>query len=163
MTRSRSGHALLGACLAIALIGPASCQDFDEIFTTGRLETLCDGSIQVCSVQAGCELDHDNYLRGAFPGGLRFVVRTAEADARLVLRILLETWLYPGTEIFVQAFDPACAEFEQLRMTDIDFFELAGGDRVLDLELDLPGRGDHLVEVFSDMATDYVMAVVVED
>jgi len=38
----------------------------------------------------------------------------------------------------------------------------AGDDRVLAFELDLPGRGDHLLEVFSDMSATYQMTTTVE-
>ena len=48
-------------------------------------------------------------------------------------------------------------------MVDVDLFELAGDDGVLDFELRLPEAGDHLVELYSDMAAEFLLTVDVEE
>lgn len=150
----------LMACAAVALLG--GCGDFRDVFADGRLEDLCDGATPVCATQASCVVDRDEFLRGRFPGGRKVVVRSLEDGGTLVVRVLLEEMIFPGTEVFLEASSPDCTAFERLRRTDEDFFALAGGDRVLQLEVDLPERGDHKVEIFSDMAASYLMTFDVE-
>ena len=153
---------LAAIALAACALPAAGCQNFEETFTKGRLEHLCDETIPVCAVQAGCVLDDERFVNADFPGGQRLVVRSPYDDMELVVRILLIDYVYPGTELFLQVFNPSCADFERLRMTDVDLFELAGGDRTLQLELPLPERGDHLLEIYSDMAARYALTVDVE-
>lgn len=147
--------------LFVAPLG--GCLDDESVFTDGRLEDPCNGSIPVCDTQAACVLDTDEYYRSEFPGGARMIVRTESEDARIFVRFLLTDPIYPGTELLVQAYEPGCGEFDEEHPRDIDLFEFAGDDRIIEFELELPGRGDHLLEIFSDMSSQYLMAVIIEE
>ena len=146
-----------------ALVLCAGCIDDESIFTQGRLENLCNQSIPACATQAACVLGNKDFYRGQFPGGLRIIVRSELDQAALIVRFLLTEQLFPGTEILVQARTVDCGDVVEEHPQDIDLFELAGQDRTLDFELDFPGKGDHLVEIFSDMSAEYLMTTTVEE
>ncbi len=146
---------------AAPLLG--GCLSDESVFTQGRLEDPCNGSIPVCATQAACVIDDDEYVRSEFPGGNRLIVRTETEQATVVVRILLTEPIDPGTELLVQVFEPGCGDFDEDHPRDIDLFEFAGDDRVMEFELDMPGRGDHLLEVFSDMSSEYLLAVIVDE
>lgn len=152
--------ALLGVALALTLGGCFSDQD---IFTQGRVEDLCAGVVPICHRQAGCVMDDTHFASGAFPGEFPVVAHSDTRDATLRVRILLTDMVYPGTELLVQAHSPDCGDAQLEHLVDIDLFDYAGDDRILDLELALPEAGDHLVEIYSDMAAEYLLTVDVEE
>lgn len=151
----------------LALVGlmwtASGCLDDEGVFTEGRLEDPCNGSIPVCKTQAACVLEPDEYFRGSFPGGVRKIVRSDADKSKLVVRLLLTEPLFPGTELLVQAFTPGCGDFAEEHVQNVDLFDFAGDDRIIEFELELEGRGDHLLEIFSDMSSEYILALVVED
>jgi len=154
---------LLGLPLAAGL----GCTD-EKIFTSGRIEDLCNGVVPACKKQAGCVLDDEHFTRGVFPGEQRIVVTSVTRDATLVARLLYTEMVYPGTEILIQAFSPDCGDVDMKQIVvdgpeDIDLFEYAGDDRIMDFELRLPESGDHLLEIYSDMAADYMVTTTVEE
>lgn len=154
----------LGAPLfAGAILMCASCSSDEGVFTDGRLEDPCNASIPVCSTQAACVLDSDEYYRSEFPGGARLLVRTETENAKMIVRVLLDEPLFPGTEFRIQAFEPGCGNFDEQHIKDVDLFQVAGDDRLIELELELVGRGDHLLEVFSDMSSTYLLAYVIDE
>jgi hypothetical protein len=160
-------HRPLSASILLALswlaLASAGCVDDESVFTQGRIEKPCNAAIPVCDVQAACTLKNDEYYEGQFPGGQRVIVTTETDDAKLIARFLLREMLYPGTEMLVQAHTPDCGRFTEEHPQDVDLFDLAGDDRVLEYQLELPGRGDHLVEIFSDMSADYTMTLTIEE
>lgn len=150
-------------CLLSLLVLPVlGCVDDTRLFTEGRIEDLCNEAIPICGSQAACTLDNNEFFNGEFPGGQRYIVRTEFEDQKMFARFLLDDLAFPGTEILVKAFTPDCGDFDQKHPRNVDLFDLAGDDRVLEFEIDLPGRGDHLVEVFSDMSATYYMTFDVE-
>ena len=156
----------MALALAVVLLG-VGCTD-ESIFTSGRIEDLCNGVVPSCKKQAGCVLDDEHFTRGVFPGEQRIVVRSVARDANLVVRLLFTEMVYPGTEILAQAFSPDCGDvaMEQIIVDgpeDIDLFEYAGDDRIIDFDLALPETGDHLLEIYSDMAADYLVTTEVEE
>lgn len=151
-------------CALCALAALASgCLDDESVFTEGRLEDPCNGSIPVCRTQAGCVLETDEYFRGVFPGGVRKIVRSDTDKSKLVVRLLLTEPLFPGTELLVQAYASGCGTFKEEHVQNVDLFDFAGDDRLIEFELELEGRGDHLLEIFSDMSSDYILAVIIEE
>lgn len=90
------------------------------------------------------------------------MVRTEDEQTRLVVRFLLTEPIFPGTELLVQINTPDCSDLNEEHPRDIDLFQLAGDDRTLEFQLDMEGRGDHLLEIFSDMSAAYLMTVEVE-
>ncbi|MDF1562000.1 MAG: hypothetical protein P1V51_03105 [Deltaproteobacteria bacterium] len=152
--------------LVVVLAG-LGCTD-ETLFTQGRIEDLCNGVVPSCKKQAGCVLDDEHFTRGVFPGEQRIVVRSITRDARLIVRLLFVEMVYPGTEILVQAFSPDCGDVSMEQVVvdgpeDIDLFEYAGDDRIIEFHLDLPEAGDHLLEIYSDMAADYLVTTEVEE
>ena len=141
------------------VITSTGCTAAEDDFVGARLERLCTQAIPICEVVAGCALDDRSYVESAFPGGVRVIVPTERDDAQVEIRMYLVTQEAPGTELMVQANAPGCGDFDEARLVDVDPFEAAGDDRIFSWTLDLPGRGDHLVEVFSDMTADYRLTV----
>lgn len=141
----------------------SGCATGEDIFTGSRLENLCNDALPVCGQRAGCVLTDDEYIRGRFPGGQQFIVRTPNDDSRLVIRLFLTEQVFPGTELLVRAANTGCDGFDENLQRDVDFFELAGDSQTLERELEVTGRGDHLVEVFSDMASGFLITVDVKD
>ncbi|MEL6182080.1 MAG: hypothetical protein AAFS10_24175 [Myxococcota bacterium] len=144
------------------MIAAAGCIDDESIFTEGRIENLCNSNIPACNSQASCVLGGGDFYRGIFPGGVRALVRTEDEQTRLVVRFLLTEPIFPGTELLVQINTPDCSDLNEEHPRDIDLFQLAGDDRTLEFQLDMEGRGDHLLEIFSDMSAAYLMTVEVE-
>lgn len=141
----------------------SSCGDDQSVFTGQRLEQRCNSSIPACGTRASCVIGNDEYYSGQFPGGLKTIVRTDTDNATLVVRFLLTDMVFPGTELQVAAYTPGCDDFDEAHEKDIDLFELAGDDRIIEYEMDLDGRGDHLVEIFSDMSASYLLTLTVEE
>jgi hypothetical protein len=139
----------------------SGCIDEESVFTDGRIEDLCNGAIPVCDTQASCMLGNDDYYRGSFPGGLRVFARSQSDEAKVRVRFLLTNMLYPGTELHIQVRSPDCARVVEEHPRDIDFFDLAGDNRILEYILAMPGKGDHLVEVFSDMNAEFLMTITI--
>ena len=138
------------------------CVREDQVFTEGRLRTTCNGAIPVCDSRGACILGDDQYIDGSFPGGKKVIVRTGTDDNTLLVRFLLREMLSPGTEILVRAHEPACSNFDERHIDEADLFERAGDDRILEFELALPGKGDHMIEIFSDMAAEYSMTTTLQ-
>jgi len=147
---------------ALVLAGLVGCATSEEIFTRGRIENRCNGSIPVCDDLAACVLSQEQYLRGDFPGGQKLIVRTEDAKADLIPRFLLVDERYPGTEILVRAYDTGCGDYNEGHAEDVDLFELAGGDGIIEYRLTVNGLGDHLVEIFSDMSSEFLFRVDIE-
>ena len=139
------------------------CTTAEEIFTEGRIENRCNDSVPVCGSQAGCVLGTDQFLAGRFPGGQRVVARTETDLTRVVVRFLLIDRVFAGTQIITRAYDTGCTDFDDKRHEDRDLFELSGDEGILEFHLDVEGRGDHLIEVFSDMGSGFLMTVTNED
>ena len=157
---ARARH--LAAVLAL-LAALSGCETAEEIFTSGRIENRYSGSIPVCGYIAACVLSQDQYLRGQFPGGQRLIVRTEIDQAQLVTRFLLLDERFPGTEIFVRAYSTGCGDYDEGHAEDVDLFELAGNDGIIEYGLNVTGLGDHMVEIFSDMSAEFLFRVDVED
>jgi len=168
---SAAGRATFGSMnrsLAIAIVlalavACSGCVSDDDLFSSGRIENLCNESIPACDVQAACVLDNETFYAGSFPGGQRVIVRSQTAHPHFVVRFLLQEMLFPGTEMLVEAYTPDCGAFDKEHPQDVDLFRRAGDDRILEYDLEPTGRGDHLVEIFSDMSADYQMTITVEE
>lgn len=149
--------------VVLTLVTLSGCASSEDIFTGARLENLCNDALPVCGQRAGCVLIGSEYIRGRFPGGQRMIVRTPTDNSRFRVRILLVDQVFPGTELLVRAANTGCDGFDEILQRDVNLFEVAGDSQTLEKELDVEGRGDHLVEVFSDMATGFALTVEVED
>ena len=160
LARFRSAAALAAGVVGLCLVG---CQTAEEIFTAGRIENRCSNAIPVCGYIAACVLGQDQYLRGQFPGGQRVIVRTEVDQARLIARFLLVDERFPGSEIFVRAYSTGCGDYEEGHAVDVDLFELAGNDGIIEYGLDVTGIGDHMVELFSDMSAEFLFRVDIEE
>ena len=144
---------------ALALLG---CRDADEEFTQGRLEVFCDGAIPICSSQAACKVGSKDFIRAKFPGGQRFIVQADQYDTQLVVRLYFEEMVYPGTEFSLKLYGPGCATRETKSVLDVDLFERAGDDRTVTFILPVNEPGDHMLQMFSDMAAGYLLTIDME-
>lgn len=146
---------LLSTLLAVAL-GTTGCGDAESIFTDGRIEKRCNDTVPICNKKASCVLLDDQYLHDHFPGGKIFMIRTDEEQTRMFARFLLIEPRAPGTELLVRVHSTSCGSFAEGTTKDQDLFDYAGDDGLIEYELDVEGRGDHLVEIFSDMSSEFL-------
>jgi hypothetical protein len=161
--RSQSWLLMAILLLTLAFFGPGGCVNDEAIFTQGRLQNPCNTAVPICRVRGSCVLRGDEYVRGKFPGGFRAIVQNdALPEGRVVVRLLLTEMIAPGTELHVQLHSPDCGGVDEAHPRNIDLFEYAGRDRTVEFHLDLDGRGDHLLEIFSDMTAEYLLAITVE-
>jgi len=154
-----------GALLSLTLVLGfvlVSCQSSQDEFASGRLEKFCDGTIPICAVQAACIVEKTDYLDADFPGGQRFIVQANELDSQLVARLFFNEMIYPGTEFLLKVYGPGCSTIETEHLLDVDLFERAGDDRTVTFLLPIHEKGDHLIELFSDMAATYLMTIDLE-
>jgi hypothetical protein len=147
--------------LLTSLLLLSGCLSRDEEFTAGRLEARCEASIPVCATRAACALNNTTFASGRFPGAQRAIVYTPHPRTTLTARLLLDDQEYPGTELLVRAYQVGCVDVFEERLADIDIFQRAGDDRALDFTFELEGRGDHLIEWYSDAAASYTLTVSV--
>ena len=139
-----------------------SCQSGADAFVDDRLRSICDEAYRICGLPAGCVLDRNHYIEGAFPGSRRFVVVTESRDVKIIVRLYFETQVAPGTQFLLHAFEPNCIidkEKAEVIWENVDIFDEAGGNRTLQFELEVADEGEHLVEISSDAATDYLIVV----
>jgi hypothetical protein len=147
--------------LFLAVAAAAGCISAEEAFTEGRVQNLCAESLSACGQAAGCALDNAHYAEGRFPGAFRVLVHNETSNAGLVVRLFLSEMKYPGTELLVQELEPGCADFDREHLKDVDIFDLAGDEGTLEFELSLSARGDHLLELFSDMSAEFLLTTEV--
>lgn len=145
--------------VAVALLS-LGCADAETVFIGTRLENLCVQSVPGC-IDARCAVTADQYIRSTFPGGETLVVRSDTDDAVIRVRSFLIDQAYPGTEFQVRAYDTGCRDSTERVFADRDLFLLAGDDSVIEVELEVQGRGDHVIEIYSDMASNYLLTVEV--
>ena len=140
----------------VLLCAAVGCGDAQSIFTEGRIEKRCNDSVPICNRKASCVLLDDQYLQDHFPGGKTFMIRTEQDDTTVFARFLLIEPRAPGTEILVRVYSTSCGSFAEGTTKDADLFDYAGDDGIIEYELDVEGRGDHLVEIFSDMSSEFL-------
>ncbi len=153
---------LVSIALLLALPWLGGCPSAEDTFKQGLLPTLCDESFYVCNVSAGCVLEEDYFLEGVFPGTRRVILVTDEPDTDLRVRIFLKDMMSPGTEFLLQIYEPNCTldtYHSRIYMADTDLFDEAGDDRTLDLDLQALDPGEHLLEMYSDASTGYLLTV----
>ncbi len=153
---------LLNATPLLLGLMVAGCVTAEDEFTQGRLEKTCDGAIPICTFQAACVLGRRDFLEGSFPGGQRFIIHTDDLDQRVVVRLLFTEMIYPGTEFMLQLYGPACSSREEKHVLDVDLFERAGDDQIVEFSLPINTPGDHMLEMFGDMAASYLLAIELE-
>ena len=87
---------------------------------------------------------------------------TDDLDQRVVVRLLFTEMIYPGTEFMLQLYGPACSSREEKHVLDVDLFERAGDDQIVEFTLPINTPGDHMLEMFGDMAASYLLAIELE-
>ncbi len=152
----RLGHHLV----PIALLFSISCQTAEDEFIGSRLLDMCDDAYMICGVPSGCVLDEDHYVEGAFPGTQRVVVQAEDRDMELSIRIFFSSMKASGTELLVQIYEPDCTvdtTVSRAHLQDLDIFDEAGDNRTLTFELTTQKDGEHLLELYSDATTEYLL------
>jgi hypothetical protein len=139
-----------------------SCETAEEAFIGDRINNVCVDAYVVCHRPTGCVLDSDHYVEGVFPGMRRVVIETEEPDIKLSVRMFFSTTQSPGTELLIQLKEPNCIVdiyHGREHMQDVDLFHEAGDDRTLMFELFSGREGEHLLEIYSDAAAEYLLIV----
>jgi hypothetical protein len=155
LTRQRARLPL--AVLGLALL--LSACSAEDMFTQGRVKEPCTAVYPTCHSgrTAGCYLDEDKYAEGQFPGAQRILVATNVLQQGIRIRIFFREMIYPGTEIMAQVYEPDCGDDTRDLREGIDVFEEAGDDRIIIFDLPADTPGDHLIELYSDCAADYLV------
>lgn len=146
----------MGLMLLMVLSG---CVSREDSFTSGRIERLCEASLPICNTRVTCTVDEESYLTGVFPGAERALIYTPHPKTTVTLNLLFDEQIFPGGELLVRAHQIGCVEVKEERLVDVDVFERAGDDRIISFTFELEGRGDHLIEWFSDATASYVLTV----
>lgn len=138
------------------LLGLSACSN-ESFFTVGRDEVACESSIPTaCGSTARCVLDASHYLKGDFPSGRRFIVRTT-GESDLKFEIYLDERHAPGTSLRLEVSEPSCNEKSTYDSAGADIFDRAGADGILVIPMHTVRPGDHLVELSSDAYCSYVL------
>lgn len=141
----------------------------EAAFIAGRSKKLCQGVYQTClGKRAGCTVDADSYVEGVFPGGQSVLVETAPGDWNIKVLLFLApdgAGRSPGFETEVNWYEPGCTDLYRYQLSrEIgaqDLFQRAGEDNIFFVEQTVIEPGDHLVEVYSDATTRYLLRVEV--
>ena len=131
-------------------------------FIGSRSETACDSALSLCKGKvAGCVMDDTKYLKGTFPGSRRVMVKTTAGAWKIKVSLFLEGKASPGTETEISWYEPACSDVfkHQQSKAGSDLFTAAGSDNTFEIEHSVAKAGDHLVEIFSDATTRYLLRV----
>jgi len=137
-----------------------SCESPEDAFIGDRLLSLCNEAYWICDVPAGCVLEDHEYVEGIFPGTRRVVIVTEKEDVDVQVRLFFSKMEAPGTELLVQLYEPDCTvnpDLGQVDLLDVDLFEEAGDDRILAFDLTALQIGEHLLEIYSDSAVEYLL------
>jgi hypothetical protein len=147
------------AGLAVLLLLTLSGCTAEELFRQGRVHEPCGAVYPTCHAgfAAGCYLDGGRYTTGQFPGARRVLVTSTQPNQFIRVRLFFTNMIYPGTTILVQAYEPDCGDVSSDLREDVDVFEEAGNDLVIIFDLEASRPGDHLVEFYSDCASDYLL------
>ncbi len=146
--------------LFLVLAVLVSCRTAEEEFIGDRLLKICNDSYILCNFPTGCVLNGDHYVKGSFPGVRRVVVESDDRDAEFSVRLFLKNMKGSGTEMLVQLYEPDCTvntENGRVHLEDVDIFDKAGDDRTLMFELGVEGEGEHVLEIYSDASTAYLL------
>lgn len=157
---SRPKWRLMLNILVYGAIFLSACQTAEEEFVSGKLLSLCDDAYWLCDVPAGCNLDSNHYVEGAFPGVRRVVVETDETDMDVQVRLYFTNAITGGTELLVQLYESDCILDRQMGqgyMVDVDILDEAGDDRVLIFDLHVMQEGEHVLEIYSDMTSEFLL------
>jgi hypothetical protein len=146
----------------MCVVVSTGCQTGAEAFVDDKVLNTCVEAYHICGVTAGCVLDNDHFVEGVFSGTRRVVVRTEERDVRLVVKIYLSKMHVSGTEILAQVHETDCTidPFKGVdHRTEYDVFDKAGDDRILEFDLEVAEKGEHLLEIYSDATAEYLLVV----
>lgn len=144
------------AALVLVALAGSACSN-ESFFTVGRDSLTCEDSIPTaCGSTARCVLDTNHYLKGDFPSGRRFIVRTT-GEADLKFEVYLDDRHAPGTYLRLEVSEPSCNEKSLYDSAGVDIFRLAGDDGILSIPMQTVRPGDHLVELSSDAYCSYVL------
>lgn len=154
-------HFSCGIAIVTSLVFSACSEGYGG-FTGARLGVLCDRTIPVCSVQAACVMDDASYAEGVFPGGLRTLLIHADERSLVTVRILFVGARAGGNELRVRVYETGCAGFDETRIADRDVLQTVGPTGIFETTLEMNGIGDHLLEIFSDAASSFVVTVQTE-
>ena len=134
-------------------------------FIGGRTSIACEGVFLQCKgLSAGCHLDDDHYVEGAFPGARKVLVKTPPGDWKIKILLFLDPETeprLPGTDTDIYWYEPGCADVYHFQLSRArfaqDLFEKAGEDNVFEVEESVVEAGDHVVEISSDARVRYLL------
>jgi len=147
--------------LVLVLLG--ACGLAEEVFIAGADYDPCQATVGVCQTAAGCNMGETKYIEGDFPGFRSFVVKTLVEDTTLEIQIFFKTRKHPGEDTEITWYEPGCNDFYRYESFGEDIFAEAGADQVFIKAQKMRQSGPHLVEIYSDAYTHYLLRVVLNE
>ena len=153
---------------AAALVALALCAcdpSAEAAFVADRSLDPCIQAVPACpSLYAACELDEESYGRRVFPdeAPFRFLVH-ADANTRIEVLLFFAALQEAGTTTEVYWNEPACADVYRWDSGGRDLFVAAEDTGFVSMTQAVQSSGDHLIEIFSDMQAEVLVAVDVHD
>jgi hypothetical protein len=157
--------------LCACLLGVSGClpATSEAAFVEGATEIRCESPRPACYGEgwANCQLNEDQYTSGTFPGSRKILVETPRGDWKIQVRLFLDPDVqprFPGSDTEVSWFEPGCSDqYKYLLSEDTrhfgDLFERAGVDNVFEVEHAVVDPGEHLVTVYSDAVSRYLLRI----
>lgn len=157
-----SGRILLAA-IAAATLAPGCTPTAEERFTERRSFDPCVQAIPACPpLFAACVLDDARYARQRFPEAapFRFAVY-AEALDTIEVRLFFAEQQTPGLVTDLYWNEPGCSDAYHEGSDGRDLFAEAERLGYIRREAQVLEEGFHLIELFTDMTAEVLIAVSV--
>ncbi len=147
--------------LALAATSASCSLSSEDTFTQGAKKDPCDNAIPVCSYTAGCRMiEGENYIEGTFPGYRSFIVPTS-GEASIAVIFYFRSQEAPGSDTEIVWYEPGCRDSVNHYLEGIDLFRQVGSDRQWTVVGAVYQEGDHLVEIRSDAAAEFMVKIEV--
>lgn len=139
----------VAAIALVSLLGACGGGDF---IIGGRSEDPCLESIPACPPKgyAQCIMDSSRYAEVTFPGFFSFLVNV-DAKHELEVVLLLAEQRDAGFETQITWWEPGCSDAYTYNSEGADLFYEARDTGVLTRKMRVEVKGEHLIEIESDM------------
>ncbi len=154
----------LPTLLFLVLLCTSACDpSSEEAFTRGKSLVPCVQHIPACpSLFAVCELNETTYAHVRFPADspFRFMV-AARPEEKIEITMFFVTQADAGLDTRILWYEPGCSDVYQYESGGRNLFEEAEETNTIVREETVFDGGDHLIEIFTDLQAETLVAVMV--
>ncbi len=154
-----------GAALAAALLCAGCGRDAQGEFTAERALDPCVQQIPACpSVYGRCALDSWRFASVLFPAEspFRFVVSAAAGDT-IEVRLFFVREQAAGIDTSIAWYEPGCSDVDLWESGGKNLLDEAQADGWVSRQSTVREDGDHLIEIFSDIEAEVLVAVALHE